>query len=238
MMSLYSGFAAHYEKIFPFREEVYDFIRGGLPECRSHSVLDLGCGPGHYCGRFAADGAETTGLDMDREMITAARASYPDAAFHCLDMERAGSLGGGFHGIYCIGNVAAHLPAHRFAGLLDRLRRMVEPGGTWVMQVVNWDRILHQGEAPFPVKQFAGEGNEFRRRYTSIGEDQVTFQVELALEGEVRFTEETPLYPVRSESLVEMHRQAGFRRPELFADFSGKQFNPLEAGGMILTARR
>lgn len=237
-MSLYSGFAEYYEQIFPFREEVYGFVRGCLPERRSLKVLDLGCGPGHYCGRFAADGAETAGLDLDRGMIAEARSRYPGVEFHCLDMERAGSLGSGFHGIFCIGNVAAHLPPRRFADLLGRLFRMVEPGGTWIMQLVNWDRILQQGKQEFPVKPFAGQGNEFRRRYLEIGDEKVTFQVELALEGEIQFTEETTLYPVRSERLVRMHREAGFRRTELFADFRGGRFDPREGGAMILVARR
>jgi len=237
-MSLYSGFAEYYEQIFPFREEVYSFLHGCLPEHRSLRVLDLGCGPGHYCGRFAADGMETVGLDLDREMIAQARSRYLSAEFHCLDMERAGSLGSGFHGIYCIGNVAAHLPTDRFADLLGRLYRMIEPGGTWAMQVVNWDRILEQGSQIFPVKQFAGEGNEFRRSYPAISEEQVTFRVELALAGTVRFSEETTLYPLRSQRLVELHRQAGFRRPDLFADFRGRPFSPGEGGGMVLVARR
>ena len=237
-MSLYSGFAEQYEAIFPFREEVYEFIRGCLPERRSLRVLDLGCGPGHYCGRFAADGAEAAGLDLAPEMIAAARERYAGAEFHCLDMARAGSLGSGYHGIYCIGNVAAHLDGHRFADLLARLRRMIEPGGTWVMQVVNWDRILRQGRSEFPVKRFAGEGNEFRRRYLEIGEDRVTFRVDLVLGGETRFSEETTLHPVRSGPLKEMHREAGFRRTELFADFRGRRFEPEESGGMVLVARR
>jgi SAM-dependent methyltransferase len=237
-MSLYSGFAEHYEEIFPFREEVYGFLHGCLPEARSLRVLDLGCGPGHYCGRFAADGVEATGLDLDRAMIDQARSHYLSAEFHCLSMERAGSLGSGFHGIYCIGNTAAHLPTDRFAELLTRLYRMIEPGGTWVMQVVNWDRILQQGKQVFPVKTLAGEGSEFRRSYPVIGEDRVTFRVELVLGGDVRFSEETTLHPIRSEQLVELHRRAGFRRPDLFADFRGKPFSPAKADGMILVARR
>lgn len=238
MMSLYSGFAEYYEQIFPFREEVYEFIRGCLPERRSLKVLDLGCGPGHYCGRFAADGAEAAGLDVERAMITAARARYPGAEFHCLDMARAGSLGSGYHGIFSIGNVASHLDTGRFSDLLARLCRMIDTGGTWVMQVVNWDRILRRGRSDFPVIRFAGEDNEFRRRYLGIGEERVTFRVELMLAGEVRFREETTLYPVRSKHLKAMHREAGFRRTELFADFRGRRFEPEESGGMVLVARR
>ena len=55
---------------------------------------------------------------------------------------------------------------------------------------------------------------------------------------ESRFTEETMLYPVRSEHLVEMHRDAGFRRTELFADFRGRRFEAEQSEGMILVARR
>ena len=58
-MSLYSEFAPWYEQLFPFREEVYLFLREHAGTSGSR-ILDTGCGPGHYCDRFQRDGFPAT----------------------------------------------------------------------------------------------------------------------------------------------------------------------------------
>jgi SAM-dependent methyltransferase len=55
-MSLYSEFAPWYEQLFPFREEVYLFLSEYAGTSGS-TILDAGCGPGHYCARFQHDGS-------------------------------------------------------------------------------------------------------------------------------------------------------------------------------------
>jgi 2-polyprenyl-3-methyl-5-hydroxy-6-metoxy-1,4-benzoquinol methylase len=89
-MSFYSEFACWYEQIFPFREEVYLFLREHAvpPGC---AVLDAGCGPGHYCRRFHQDGFRPTGMDLDPEMIAAAAGTSPAVAFHCMDITELAS---------------------------------------------------------------------------------------------------------------------------------------------------
>jgi SAM-dependent methyltransferase len=84
-VSFYSQFAEHYEAVFPFQDATYAFLKSCLPP-GARRVLDAGCGTGHYCGRFAADGLEAVGIDLDPEMIAIARKHYPAPAFHCLNM--------------------------------------------------------------------------------------------------------------------------------------------------------
>jgi len=57
-MSFYSEFSNQYEEAFPLREEVIGFLRNHFPE-KVSAILDLGCGPGHYCGRFQQERFET-----------------------------------------------------------------------------------------------------------------------------------------------------------------------------------
>ena len=98
-MSFYEQFAAHYEKIFPFRETTWEFLRSRLPD--QGRILDLGCGPGHYAGRFAAEDRLTAwGIDLDPAMVQAARENYPAAQFAVLDLRLVANLESPFTGAY------------------------------------------------------------------------------------------------------------------------------------------
>jgi len=48
------------------------------------NLLDMGCGPGLYCERFAQSGANVTGIDLSNSSITYARNSAKD---NCLDIK-------------------------------------------------------------------------------------------------------------------------------------------------------
>ena len=61
-MSFYSQFAEYYEQVFPFRDEVYLFLKSRLGQ-NSGKILDVGCGSGHYCGRFSSEGFSAVGID-------------------------------------------------------------------------------------------------------------------------------------------------------------------------------
>jgi len=90
-MSLYSEFAPWYEQLFPFREEVYLFLRKHAVT-KGTCILDAGCGPGHYCSRFQRDGFLATGIDLDLNMVNEAATVFPDAEFHCMDIGSIASL--------------------------------------------------------------------------------------------------------------------------------------------------
>jgi len=128
-MSLYSAFSGYYEEAFPLREEVIGFLQNHFPK-KGNSILDLGCGPGHYCGRFQQEGFCATGIDLDEKMIDAARCRYPDARFECMDLNRLETLSEKFDTIYSIGNVIAHIPHNEHRNLLTSIRNRLNPGAT------------------------------------------------------------------------------------------------------------
>ena len=133
-MSFYTQFAETYESIFPFSEAVYGFLRRYLPAPPA-SVLDVGCGTGHYTGALAADGYDAVGIDLDAAMIAHARAHYSTARFHVMDMLDIADLDHPFDGLACIGNTAAHLTQAQFSALCRRrgrgqgTRRPMDPAG-------------------------------------------------------------------------------------------------------------
>lgn len=224
-MSFYSEFAEYYEEIFPFREEVYSFLKGFMPR-GSLRVLDLGCGTGHYCGRLAADGLRALGIDLDVEMIAFARSRYPQAAFRCRNMLGVARLKPAFDATFCIGNVAAHLNPGQFSTLVKSVRELLREGGVWIFQVVNWDFILAQGSYSFPVK-YVGNGEiSFVREYLELSEQRLRFRTQLVSAGKKIFEGSVWLYPMRAEEYFRVHKQLGYELVGHFSDYRRSKFDP------------
>lgn len=221
-MSMYSAFAREYEQIFPFRDEVYRFLRFHAGAAGG-KVLDVGCGPGHYCGRFAGDGYRAAGIDLDPQMIAVARERYPSADFHCLDMRDIASAGVGYGCIYSIGNVVSHLQPERRALFVQNVQAMLAPGGRWAMQIMNWDALAGVDRYDFPVRTIGAGADvlSFHRRYDRLAPESFRFSVSLRLGGREVFGEHAALYPVAAATLRLLHQDAGLTCLGTWADFKG-----------------
>jgi len=236
-MSFYSEFAPYYEQVFPFREEVYAFLKGYAGE-PGGAVLDIGSGPGHYCGRFSRDGFAADGLDLDSRMIGAAVRSYPDASFHCMDMAHIGSLQGQFMLAYSIGNVLSHLPSDRLRKFIEKVRSLLAPGGFWALQVVNWDAMLDRRAFVFPVKTLDGGEMTFHRRYSGISPERVLFEFSLMRGDAAVFSERFILYPETSGRYLQLHEQAGFVCTGRYGGFDGGAFNGERSAALVMVFRK
>lgn len=236
-MSFYSDFAEYYEEVFPYRPVVHDFLASYLPPGRQR-ILDIGCGTGHYCGRLAAAGHDVVGVDLDLQMIAAASTAYTQARFRCLDMIDVDTLEPPFDMVFCIGNVAAHLPRKRIGEFLEKLARRLRPGGWWIFQVVNWDRILPHASYDFPDRTVGKEGVVFQREYRDISPEGLRFRTRLAAPDRTIFTGEVELYPVPAEEYLELHRRAGFTFVGHYGDYQLAHFDPETSGAGIYVFQR
>jgi SAM-dependent methyltransferase len=237
MANFYRDHTEIYERIFPFREEVHQFLNGYLP-AGGHRVLDVGCGPGHYAGRFAQDGLDAVGIDLDPEMVRVAAERHPNATFHVMDMKAVGTLAGSFHLAFCLGNAAAHLDRNAFGDVVDGIASVLEPGGGWIVQTVNWDYLLNTGRYDFPVKRLDDGGLEFHRAYHDVSEHEVRFATKLVANGATVYEGDSVLHPVRAQTYVELHEARGFRLEGLFADYRSTPFDPDVQSGAVLVFHR
>ena len=231
-MSLYSEFSEYYEETFPLREEVYGFLKAHLRESDG-KILDLGCGPGHYCGRFQADGYDAFGIDLDEEMISAARKKYPEAWFSRLNITGIDTFNEKFHTIYSIGNVLAHVSLDELHSLLPEIRKLLHPHGHWIFQVVNWDFILARQQYIFPVKSLAEGKITFHREYENISEKHVLFRSCMKSGDAFIFDEQTTLYPLRNSEYLELHQKAGFQPAGMYADFKKSRYKKEADSGAV-----
>ncbi len=223
-MSFYTQLADSYESIFPFNDGIYGFVRRYLPAPPA-SVLDIGCGTGHYTGALAGDGYAAVGIDLDEGMIAHARAHYAAARFHVMDMLDIADLDRTFDGLACIGNTAAHLTQAQFARFVDAVAGVRAPGGPWILQVMNWDYVVTRSKVTFPVIEGAGNA-VFTREYRDITTTQVTFATRLEVGGEVVFEDAVRLYPMLSAEIIDCHRARGFEVVEHLGSYAGALYDP------------
>jgi SAM-dependent methyltransferase len=238
VLSFYRQFAEAYERIFPFREGTHAFLREHLPPPPAR-VLDAGCGTGRYCGRLAAEGFAAVGVDLDEAMIATARRDHPAADFAAGDLGDAAALPADLDGAFCIGNVISHLPAARRRRLAGDLRARMRPGGVWILQTVNWDRILGRGRQDFPPLAADDDGRTvFEREYRDLSRASVRFVTRLRAGGRILFEGETMLHPMILEDVVAAHREAGWRLRRACGDFGGRPHDAETSPATILVFER
>jgi SAM-dependent methyltransferase len=238
-VSFYSKFSEYYERVFPFRDEVWRFLNGYAVNS-GNAVLDVGCGPGHYCGRFACEGYSALGIDLDRAMIAEAQRRYHEAEFRCIEMRRVDEIEKKFGCIWSIGNVMAHLSGEELAPFVSKIHALLESEGYWIMQVMNWDSLTALPEYDFPARSITLENSTatFHRRYSSISPTSLLFTFSLRNEASVLFEETVTLYPAGMDRYLSLHESAGFRCEGIFSDFSGTALKNEPGTGLVLVFRK
>ena len=108
-------------------------------------LLDLGCGPGLYCQRFARCGLEVTGMDLSGSSLAYARVAardeglaieYVHANYLTLDIVGAFDAAVMIFFDFCV------LPDDGRDQLLRRVRRALKPGGVFAFDVTTPARPL------------------------------------------------------------------------------------------------
>jgi SAM-dependent methyltransferase len=128
-----------------------------------NTVLDLGCGTGEHSRFLRSLGHGVTGVDASEAQILAARnvegSDAGSAGYVHGDLASIETLvPAGQGGAICLGNTLPHLTEHDtlerfFAGLASRLIT----GAPFLLQLLNYDRILGRGERTFPINLRPGE---------------------------------------------------------------------------------
>lgn len=243
-MDFYESISAYYDYIFPVDPQTLEFLaQRARPGAR---ILDLACGTGGYAVELAARGRRVTGVDLDEAMIRLAQGKAggrPVAEFHVMDMRDAGrKLQTGFDLVFCIGNSIVHLEDEaRIGAVLADCRRLLAKGGTLVVQIINYDRVLARHVVELPTLRCERPALEFVRRYDyDEGSRVVQFHTELSVQepaGPRTVSNRVPLWILTREVLERLTREAGFQRLELFGGFDSKPYS-MDSLPLILSAAR
>jgi glycine/sarcosine N-methyltransferase len=227
MTDFYESIAPWYDRLFPVDAAAAAFAASRIGTASGASVLDAGCGTGGLAAALAESGFRVTGIDSDAAMVRLASEKgrgLPNIRFEVLDLRDAATrfAPASFDAVICFGNTLVHLAApdevERFirgaAGLL-------RGGGPFLVQILNYDRILDRDVTALPV---LGDGTvRFERAYRrDAGSERLWFRTALTVESaSVSIENEVPLLPLRKQWLAGAFERAGFQGVEWYGDFSG-----------------
>lgn len=220
----------------------------------SKRLLDLGCGTGEHARFLVEQGFEVVGVDASASMIEKALAPERRPAtlpaglkFVHGDVAELESLTEGrFGGGICLGNTLPHIRTDRALGsFLRGLRRRLEPGAPWLLQLLNYERIVARRERHLPLNFRPHEDGEsvFLRLMNVEDDGRVLF-----FPTTLRFRpEEEPPVSVAASKRVELRGwrlaeleaafdDAGFSERRLYGSFEKEPFDPLESMDLIMIA--
>ncbi len=153
-------------------------VLAGAPSLR---VLDLGCGSGEHTRFLTALGFEVTGVDASASQLSAALEVDPQGRYVRAELTALTErLEAGQGAAICVGNTLPHLcEAAEVRAFFSGLARCLAPGAPFLLQLLNYDRILDRGERTFPVVLRPGEADGgdtvFLRLMTHHGGGRLTF---------------------------------------------------------------
>ena len=201
------------------------------------AILDLGCGTGEHTRFLQSLGYGATGVDASEAQIRAAReadAGSDGAKSRYVhgDLAAIGDLvPAGYGGAICLGNTLPHLTdldalQRCFCGLASRL----VPGAPFLLQLLNYDRILDRGERTFPlaIRPGEAEGEEiiFLRLMTPQADGALVFTPATL---RYRPGQEPPLELISAQNVA----LRGWRRSELEGPLRAAGFEVREAFGTM-----
>jgi len=232
-MGFYEQISKYYDYIFPVGERQLDFIKNAAGEPPKR-ILDVACGSGGYSVELAKSGYMAAATDVDSSMVELARYKAKGAGMKVdalvCDMRKLGQcFSNKFDCIFCIGNSIVHLGSpDDILNTLKQMHRLLDDGGTLVLQIINYDRIIKYGLSQLPPIINNSAGLEFIREYEYLNENRINFNTVLTVKegGEKkRFENSIPLLPLKSPDLYRMLEQAGYRNIRFYGDFDYAPYN-------------
>jgi len=211
-------------------DRVVDWIDAQLV-LSEKSVCDLGCGPGLYTERFASRGATVTGVDISAHSLDYARAQGAQTIRYIEADYLSDDLPVGFDVITLIYTDLCPLSSAQRKKLLERMRKMLSPGGRIVVDVAGIGSFTNKEEVTIIQDKLMGgfwaAGDYVGIQQTFVyPEDHLSLDRYLIVEPNETWQIYNWLQYFTPESIALELQHAGFEIDQMVGDLSGVPLKP------------
>lgn len=117
-----------------------------IPDGQNRFAVDVGCGPGFYSNLLASRGFSTTSIDTDASNLESA-ARFAAETFQGDAVDVLAELPAAKYHLALALEIIEHMPRARGETLLERLHRLLAPGGRLLLSTPN--RLSPEGLAGY-----------------------------------------------------------------------------------------
>jgi len=235
-----------YHDLAPFYDQMISFekrldkekmvFHSLLEKFPAKVALDAGCGSGFHSILLSKLGLKVTGVDISDDMLQLAEINAQkhlvDPVFAKSDFLTIGeTLTANFDAIFCLGNSFVHLLSdEEQLRALQNFKDCLKEGGYLCIQIVNYDKFLHERKKELSVKQ-SGDIT-FTRTY-EYHERTISFNVRVESESRQQ-TISTELYPLRYEEIAVQLEEVGFRQIQKYGNLLLNTYEPLMSENLCI----
>lgn len=224
-MLFYQEMSKIYDDIFPLEPGSMDFFKSKL--AGHTALLDIGCGTGNKTIEFKNTVQHLVGVDISPDMIDVAHKhhSAPNITYihgDVLKLEKTVKPSS-FDAAICLGNTLAHMNTPNKINInLDAINRLLTPGGIFIIQILNYDRVVKQKITALPVLET--DTVRFKREY-KWEKDKIIFLTKLEYKQNGKtYENNAQLYPLLKSELTAALNRAGFTIPQYYGSFEGAPY--------------
>jgi glycine/sarcosine N-methyltransferase len=245
-MDFYNAIAGDYETIVDAAGRaagIEAFVGRLIERYSARSAVDVACGTGAYTFALAAAGVKTVGADISEGMVDRARAHAEqigaDIQWHVTGMQDISDhVTEPVDAVLCMGNSLPHiLSDDDLAKTIAAFQKLVNPEGVAVVHLLNYDRILADGERIVGITRV--DDVEYVRFYDFF-HGRLRFnilEVRWAGDRATHKLHSTELRPYRSGELVDAFTQGGFATVETYGTQAFDPFDVDQSDALVLVAR-
>lgn len=224
-MSFYQSIAPYYDYIFPPSAMQIAFVKGMMGGICGKKILEAGCGTGNLAMKLAEQKAFIEGIDLDAEMVTAAREKTGDAKnvrFTQMNLLKLSEKWppNTFDAVVSFGNTLVHLiDREQIRQFFLNAKNVLKPDGLLMVQIIHYDRILDQKIGGLPTIE--NDEIRFERFYDfNESEEVVDFRTVLTVKksGE-EIRNSVKLLPLRKKQTERLLLECGFKRIRFYGSF-------------------
>ncbi len=210
-------------------------------------ILDAGCGTGHQARALAERGHRVVGADASEKMLELAR-GFADTTstqvqlIHSTYATLYEKVGGGFDGLYCVGNsLAAAGTADEAMQAVRQFAACLRTGGRLFIQILNFPLMRSQTPCVRGPRITNVEGTEYVSVRHFVFRDDFVEVNNITLWKDVTWqfrAHAGRLYPITPEELHQWCHKYGIHVDGMWGSYAREAFDVTCSNDLILVGTR